>query len=77
MGLIFLFIKVYPVFGISLAVLSFDLARNFKRKGNRAWVGMVAFGAFFVISSIVWAVLRGDRNADKWFSGLLAWLQHG
>ena len=76
MGLVYLFIKIFPVFGIALTILFSDLTRNFKRKGNRAWIGTLLFGSIFVAASIVWVVFRGDKNADLWFRMLSDWLKH-
>ena len=77
MSLIFLVVKLYPVFGISLTFLLFDFSRNFYRKGNRAWIGALLFSLLFFASTIVWVVLRGDKNADLWFMHLSDWLRHG
>ena len=74
MGLIYLFIKIFPFFGLSLTVVGFDLARNFRRKGNRAWYGMIVFSLFFAAASVLWIVYRGDKNADYWFRRVTDWL---
>jgi hypothetical protein len=76
MGVVFLFIKIFPVFGIALTILFSDLTRNFRRKGNRAWVGTLMIGFIFFALSVVWIVFRGDRNADLWFRNMSDWLQH-
>ena len=75
MGLIYLFIKVFPFFGIALIFLTIDLARNFKRKGNPTWIGMIAFSVIFMIATILWIVFRGDKNADYWFKAIHDWFQ--
>jgi hypothetical protein len=72
MGLVYLFIKIFPIFGVALGIVSIDLARNFKRKGNRAWIGMVLFSIFFFVMTGLWIYFRGDRNADVWFSHFLS-----
>ncbi len=77
MSIVFFFLKLYPFFGIALTFLCVDLARSFKRRVNRAWIGMVAFGFIFFSSTVLWVVFRGDRNADLWFARLVEWLQVG
>jgi putative effector of murein hydrolase len=76
MGLTYLFIKIFPFFGIALTVVAFDLARNFRRKGNRAWIGTIAFSLLFALMTLAWIGFRGDKNADLWFRFLTDWL-HG
>jgi|GEM_PF-1101661 len=75
MGLVFLFLKIFPAFGISLAFVFFDLARNLKRKGNKAWIGLIGISALLLAASAAWFVFRGDRNADLWFARLLEGLR--
>ena len=75
MGLVFLFIKVFPAFGLSLGVIFLDLARNMKRKGGKAWIGLLLVSVFFFLLTGAWIFFRGDRNADLWFGRLLGWLQ--
>lgn len=77
MSVVFFLLKLYPFFGVALTVLCVDLARNFKRRANRAWIGIVGFGFFFFSTSVLWVVFRGDRNADLWFSRLMKWLHLG
>jgi hypothetical protein len=74
MGLIYLFLKIFPIFGLALAIVCVDLARNFKRKANKTWVGMLVFAAFFLALTGVWFFFRGDKNADLWFQELIRWL---
>lgn len=57
-------------------IVSLDLARNFKRKGNRAWIGMLTFSGVFFLATAAWAFFRGDKNADAWFRFITDWL-HG
>ena len=75
MGLVFLFLKIFPAFGISLAFVFFDLARNFKRKGNKAWIGLVGLSAVMLLASVAWVVFRGDRNSDLLFSRIVEGLR--
>ena len=75
MSLLFLFIKLYPFFGLSLGVLLVDLSRTLKRRGNKAWGGLFMFALLFFASTAVWLFFRGDKNADLWFSGLQDWFQ--
>ena len=77
MSLIYMVMKLYPVFGISLTFLFFDLFRNLRRKGNRAYIGMFCFALIFLASTIVWFVLAGYKNADVWFNQLNHWFEHG
>ncbi len=77
MSIVFFFLKLYPFFGIALTFLCVDLARSFKRRVNKAWIGMLAFGFIFFSSTVLWVVFRGDRNADLWFARLVEWLQVG
>jgi hypothetical protein len=73
MGLVFLVLKVFPVFGISLSVLCFDLARDLKRKGNKAWIGIILLSVIMMVLTGLWVYFRGDRHADLWFGRLLEW----
>jgi hypothetical protein len=77
MSLVFLAIKLFPFFGISIAFIFFDLSKSFYRKGNKTWVGMVIFSLIFLGMTGAWVYLRGDRNADIWFENLVNWLHHG
>jgi len=77
MGIVYLFIKLYPVFGISLGVLLIDLTRSMKRRKNKAWVGLLLFAILFFASSVIWLVFRGDKNADLWFKEMQNWFQNG
>jgi hypothetical protein len=76
MGILYLFIKIYPVFGLLLGVLLIDFARNAKRKNNKAWIGMTLFASFFFITALIWLGFRGDKNADLWFNGMTAWFRN-
>jgi hypothetical protein len=77
MSIVYLFIKIYPFFGISLGVLCTDLSRALKRRANKAWVGLMLFSIVFYVSAVVWLIFRGDKNADAWFEGLQRWLHGG
>jgi putative effector of murein hydrolase len=76
MSLIYLFIKIFPIFGLSISIAAFDLARNFRRKGNKAWIGMIAFSGVFVLLTLAWIWFAGYKNADAWFRVTTSWL-HG
>ena len=73
----FLFIKIFPIFGFTLTIVCIDLARYFKRKANRAWIGMMLLAAIFSASSVAWVVFRGDKNADNWFRYITEYVEHG
>ena len=75
MSLVFLFIKIFPVFGISLGIIFLDLARGMKRKGGKSWMGLLFVSVLHFFLTGAWIVFRGDRNADHWFAQLLNWLQ--
>jgi hypothetical protein len=75
MGLVFLLIKIFPVFGISFGFIFIDLARTLKRKGSKAWPGLLLISGMMWLSTAAWIFLRGDKNADQWFARLLEWLQ--
>ncbi len=77
MGVVFLILKVFPVFGGALAVLFFDFARSFRRKGNKIWIGFVLLAVLMIALTVVWFVLRGDRNAELWFARFLEWVRAG
>lgn len=72
----FLFIKIYPFFGISLAFVAFDLAKILKRRANKSWTGMAFCSVVFLVTAMAWVAFRGDKNADFWFISLTNWLQH-
>ena len=76
MSAIYFLVKLYPVLAISFGVVSWDLMRIFRRRENRAWIGMAGITVFCALSSIAWLVFRGDKNADVWFSQLMDWLKH-
>jgi len=76
MGIVYLFMKLYPVFGISLGVLLIDLSRSMKRRKNKAWIGLLLFAVLFFATSVIWLALRGDKNADLWFKGMQSWFQN-
>ncbi len=77
MGVVFLVLKVFPAFGGALAVLFFDFARNFRRKGNKIWIGFLLLAVLMVALTVAWFLFRGDRNADLWFSYFLEWVRTG
>jgi len=67
MSILYIIIKLYPFFGISLGVLSIDLMVSMRRKHNKAWIGFLLFSILFFASSVTWIVLRGDIKADHWY----------
>jgi hypothetical protein len=71
MGLLFVLFKIFPAFGVSLAFVFFDFARNAKRKGSKAWIGFMTLAALMVASSAAWVIYRGDLHAEEWFSRLV------
>jgi len=75
MGLVFLFIKIFPFFGISLGVIFLDLSRSMKRKGSKSWLGLLFLCASMFLLTGAWIFFRGDRNADLWFARLIEWMQ--
>jgi len=75
MGLVFLFIKIFPFFGISLGIIFLDLARSMKRKGSKSWLGLLVLCLSMFLVTAAWIFFRGDRNADIWFARLMEWLQ--
>ena len=75
MGAIFIFLKVYPFFGVSLFFLCVDLARTMRRRGQRIWTLFVILGFLFAVTTLLWLVFRGDKHSDEWFVKTLVWLQ--
>jgi hypothetical protein len=71
MGLVFLFIKIFPVFGISLGVIFLDISRSMKRRGSKGWLGLLGLSVVFFVLTAAWIFFRGDRNADLWFSRMI------
>jgi hypothetical protein len=70
MSIIYLLFKLYPFFGISLAVLFFDLARHKRRGANPIWMFWAALMVVMCVTTLLWLVFRGDQNADIWFQDL-------
>lgn len=60
------FIRLYPIFAACVAFVSFDFARNLRRKGKSFWVVPAAVTLIFLISMVLWWVYRGDLNAEQW-----------
>ena len=68
MSLLYLIIKLYPLFGLSAVVLCLDLTRSYRRKGNSIWIGFGIFTVVFFLTVVLWVVFRGDLNSERWFS---------
>ncbi|MBS1958635.1 MAG: hypothetical protein JST80_04105 [Bdellovibrionales bacterium] len=68
MSIFYLLIKLYPLFGLSLTVLCFDLTRTYRRRANPVWIGFALFCAIFAVTTVLWFVYRGDINSEKWFT---------
>jgi hypothetical protein len=60
------FIWLYPVFAFCISVIMIDLARAFKKNGNRIWIVLLFFVAILVTGILFWFINRGDLNAQKW-----------
>jgi hypothetical protein len=75
MSPLYLFIKVYPAFGIVLGFFFFDLARTLKRGANKAWMAVIAISLLCFVTSVLWLVGRGDRNADQWYHTIMSWFR--
>ena len=73
MSVIYLFLKIFPFFGISFGILSFDLARNMRRKANVAWVPILMFSIACLALTGVWFYFHGFINADRWFLAIKYW----
>jgi hypothetical protein len=75
MSIIYLIVKLYPFVGITFAVLCFDLMRSSKQKGHPVWMVFAAGLVFFLITTLLWLINRGDQNADIWFNSFKStWL---
>jgi ABC-type polysaccharide transport system permease subunit len=68
MSVLYLIIKLYPLFGLSMAVLCFDLSRSYRRKANSIWIGFAIFTVLFVVSVAAWLFYRGDLHSERWFA---------
>jgi hypothetical protein len=71
MGLLYTILKIYPAFGISIALVSYDLFRNFRRKGSKVWIPMLGILIFSVVSTVLWLIFRGDKNAEIWYQAVV------
>ena len=76
MSLFYLLLKVFPAFGLGFGVFCFDISRNLKRKGNKAWIGIALIAVVNLALTGIWIYFRGDRHADLWFGRVMDWLQH-
>lgn len=70
MSILYLVIKLYPLFGLSLTILSFDLARTYRRRVNGVWVGFAIFAVLFFVSVVLWIYFRGDLNSEYWIRAI-------
>jgi len=75
MSPLYLFIKVYPAFGIALGFFFFDLARTLKRGANKAWIGVAGVSILCFATTVLWIFNRGDRHADQWYQRAVEWLR--
>jgi ABC-type polysaccharide transport system permease subunit len=71
MSILYLVIKLYPLFGLSMAILCIDLTRTYRRRLNSIWVGFAIFAVLFIASVILWVFFRGDLNSEKWIRALI------
>jgi hypothetical protein len=67
MSFLYLLLKIYPIIGVALGVLCFDLSRSLKQKGNKGYIGLIIFSVFWFLSATTWVVFRGDKNSDRWY----------
>ena len=75
MSFIYLFIKIYPFFGLSMAFVCLDLARNFKRKGDAKWIAFLAMSFLSLVTTALWIYFRGDKNTEIWILNFQHWVQ--
>jgi hypothetical protein len=70
MSFLFLLIKLYPLFGLAMAILCFDLTRTYRRKANSIWLGFGIFTILFILSVVAWVYFRGDLHSQEWFNAI-------
>lgn len=75
MSVLYLIIKLYPLFGLSMVVLCFDLTRTYRRKANNIWIGFAIFAVIFFLSVCAWVFFRGDLHSEQWFSDFVRQLR--
>lgn len=61
-----IFIRLYPIFAACVAFVSFDFARNLRRKGKKYWLVPAIVCITFLMSILLWWIYRGDQNAEQW-----------
>ncbi len=60
------FIHLYPIFAACVAFVTFDFARNLRRKGKRYWLVPGIICVAVLASIALWWAYRGDLNAEQW-----------
>ncbi len=68
---VFFIARFYPFFALAFALLFFDLGRHFRRRKDRRQWGFWAVCGFFLLTTLLWLVFRGDMNSEKWVRQVL------
>lgn len=63
--------KFYPYLCIGLSVAFFELGLYYRRKNHRAQFVFWGMIGFFILTTLMWFVFRGDLNSDQW----IRWMQ--
>jgi hypothetical protein len=72
MHYVFLLLRLYPYWALPVSILFGQLGMFFRRHDNKLqWVCFGAVG-FFVITTVLWAIGRGDLHSDAWVRSIIA-----
>lgn len=63
-------LKVYPFWAIPIAMILAELAIFLKRRRSPSQFPFWSLVSFFLITSLLWFVFRGDIYSDQWVKTL-------
>lgn len=66
MSLVYLAVRLFPVFAIPIAFLSFEVGRTYRRKGSVLQWSFFSLSGFLIVFSLLWVGFRGDLHSDQW-----------
>lgn len=66
MRFFYTFLKFYPYLCIGFGIAFAELGLYYRRKNHRLQFMFWGLICFFIITTLMWFVFRGDLNSDRW-----------
>ena len=66
MHLVYMLMRFYPFWALSLAIVFVEIAWHFHRGRKPIQYSFWAGALFFVVTTLCWLIFRGDLHSDQW-----------